>query len=76
MTNDITAITGYEVSAGEARQTGRSIIGEFILRGARGAEYLTYRRNEASTTFQFMRRNGVFVAVQGNKYLPVAAFTN
>jgi hypothetical protein len=55
----------YTVQTGTPTQRSRSITGEFIIIGKRGATYRTYRA-EGSKWVQFIAESGRFCALLGN----------
>jgi hypothetical protein len=55
----------YTVQTSTPTRRGRSITGEFIIIGKRGATYRTYR-TEGSTRVQFIAESGRFCALLGN----------
>jgi hypothetical protein len=55
----------YTVQTGTPIRRDRSITGEFIIIGKRGATYRTYR-TEDSTSVQFIAESGKFCALLGN----------
>jgi hypothetical protein len=61
----------YIVEQGDPIRRGRSITGEFLIIGKRGAMYRTYR-TDGSDTVQFIAESGKFCALKGNYTAQVA----